>query len=108
MGFPGFPDANFVSEMTGFVTHEDRARWEQKKASSDAELEKARGGLSARGLASQAAKPAMSLAEKTLMSQMHAEQNEERRNTLGKKTKRSFEQYVTEEPVSFDERGPSF
>lgn len=108
MGFPGFPDETFISEMTGFVTHEDREAWERKKAASDAELERARSGLTARGLASKAATPAMSFAEKTITAQMHAEQTEERRNSHRNQTKRTVTTFETEEPVSFDEHGPGF
>lgn len=107
MPIPGFPGESQLSSMFGFVTHEDRARWDQMKASSDAELEKAKNGLSARGLASKAAAPAMSFAEKTITSQMHAEQTEERRNSHGKQTKRTFTTFETEEPVPFQESGPS-
>lgn len=110
MAILGLPDENFLSEMTGFVTHEDREQWDRKKAASDAELEKARGSLSARGLASKAATPAMNFAQQTITAQMHAEQTEERRDSHKKQTKRTggYTTYETTEPVSFDERGPEF
>lgn len=110
MAILGLPDENFISEMTGFVTHEDREAWEQKKAASDAELERARGSLSARGLASKAATPAMNFAQQVITAQMHAEQTEERRDSHRKQSKQTSatKTFQTTEPVSFDERGPEF
>ena len=71
MGLLGFPSADEMSSMMGFVTDEDRAKWDSMKQRSDAELAK-RG--SAEGVASKGVNPALGFAEKSINAQMHGEQ----------------------------------
>jgi hypothetical protein len=99
MALLGFPSENELTSMLGYVTEEDRAKWDQQKDASDKHLEKARSGLTARGLASQAATPAISMAERSIQAQMTGAQTEERRNTRAKQTKRTVTTLETEEPV---------
>lgn len=105
MGMMGFPNEQELTSMLGYVTDEDRKRWEEMKATSDANLENARNGLTARGLASQAASPAISLAEKSVNAQMTSAAMEERRKTQVKQTKRTVTTFETEEPVKSDGHG---
>lgn len=65
--------------MFGFVTSEDRARWNQMKADSDQQLESARSGLTAKGLASQSAAPMIGMAERSINAQMTGEANAQRK-----------------------------
>lgn len=108
MAILGFPNEGEISSMMGFVTEEDREKWERMKAASDSRLEASRRGLSARGLASEVAMPAMNIAERSINAQLHAARNEEARNTQVKETKRTVTTFTKEEPVAFDEYGPEF
>lgn len=102
----GFPSEREVSSMLGFVTHEDRAKWDQMKEASDKQLEATRSGLTAKGLASQGATPAISMVEKSINAQMTAATMEERRKTQTKQTRRTVTTLETEEPVTgSDEMG---
>lgn len=85
MSILGFPSETELSSMMGYVTDEDRDKWERMKASSDKQIERSRSGLTARGLASQSAAPAISMAEKSINAQMHGEQmaDRERRRKEG-------------------------
>jgi hypothetical protein len=85
MGILGFPSETELSSMMGYVTDEDREKWARMKASSDKQIENSRNGLTARGLASQSAAPAISMAEKSINAQMHGEQmaDRERRRKEG-------------------------
>jgi len=78
MSILGFPNETELASMMGFVTDEDRQKWTQMKESSDKQLEGARSGMTARGLASHSAAPAISLAEKSINAQMQGEQIAER------------------------------
>ena len=78
MTLPGFPNQSQISEMFGYVTAEDKSRWNSQKEASDRALDNSRSGLTAKGLASQAAAPAIGMAEKSINAQMHAEQMSER------------------------------
>jgi hypothetical protein len=73
MSILGFPSTQELTSMLGYVTDQDRAEWEQRKAASDQQLEAARNGLTARGLASQSAAPALSMAEKSIDRQLQGE-----------------------------------
>ncbi|WP_311245260.1 MULTISPECIES: hypothetical protein [unclassified Microbacterium] len=106
MGIMGFPSEHEITSMMGFVNEEDRTRWEKEKAASDARVESARAGLSARGLASTMAQPAMGIAERSINASLHAARTEEARNTTGKQTKRTSTTFISEEPVSSDEYSP--
>lgn len=109
MGMLGFPDAEEMASMMGFVTDEDRDRWKKQKAASDERMESARNGLSARQLASQSAAPAIGLAEKAINAQMTSASIEQRRGTLKKQTnRRTVTTFETEEPVVSDEPGMGF
>jgi hypothetical protein len=78
MSILGFPSETELSSMMGYVTDEDREKWDRMKAASDKQLEGARNGLTAKGLASQSAGPAISMAEKSINAQMQGEQMAER------------------------------
>ena len=78
MSILGFPSETELSSMMGYVTDEDRDKWEKMKASSDKQIENSRSGLTAKGLASQSAGPAISMVEKSINAQMHGEQMAER------------------------------
>lgn len=72
MGLMGIPTADEMASMMGYVTDEDRSKWEAKKARSDAEMQR-RGqvGQSVTG-------PALGMAEKTVHAQMQGEMIAER------------------------------
>ena len=106
MGMMGFPNETELSSMMGFVTDEDREKWDQMKAASDSRLEASRNGLTARGLASKAATPVMSIAERSINAQLQAARNEEARDTMRKQRRRVTEEIITEESVN--DYGPSF
>ena len=72
MGLLGFPNPDEISSMMGYVTDEDRAKWEQMKARSDAELQK----RSEAG--SKMTDPAVSIVERTVNAQMQGEMIAER------------------------------
>lgn len=108
MSILGFPNEAELSSMMGYVTEEDREKWDRMKAASDSRLEASRNGLTARGLASQAAMPAMSIAERSINAELHAARNEEARKTQVKETKRTVTTFTKEEPVSSEEYGPGY
>lgn len=78
MSILGFPSEKELSSMFGYVSDEDREKWNRMKAASDAQVEGAHNGLTARGLASQSANPALHMAEKSIDAQMKGEQMAER------------------------------
>ena len=88
MSILGFPSENEVASMFGFVTDEDRSRWERMKEASDKQLEGAREGLTAKGLASQSAGPMIGMAERSINAQMHGEQMAERKAQRDGRTER--------------------
>ena len=109
MGLLGFPSADEMSSMMGFVTDEDRAKWDSMKQRSDAELAK-RG--SADSVASKGVNPALGFAEKSINAQMTAEQMaiRERARQEGE-IKRTRKTLITEEETDFVEKdsgGPEF
>jgi hypothetical protein len=108
MAIPGFPNEAELSSMMGFVTDEDRERWDKMKAASDKQLDEARSGLTARGLASQSAGPAMHFAERAISAKMTGAEMEARRETSRKETKRTVTTFETVEPVKSDGAGLEF
>lgn len=108
MAILGFPNEAEISSMMGFVTDEDRAKWDRMKEASDRNLEATRGGMTARQLAAQFASPAMSMAERSVTAQLHASRNEQARNTQAKHTKRTITTFTSEEPVSSDDHGMGY
>jgi len=108
MGILGFPNQAEVSAMMGFVTEEDREKWERMKASSDRNLEAARSGMSARQLAAQSATPAMTMAERSVYGDLQAAKQEEARMTQPKRTKRTTTTFTSEEPLSSDDHGMEY
>ena len=91
MGLMGIPTADEMASMMGYVTDEDRSKWEAKKARSDAEMQR-RGqmGQSVTG-------PALGMAEKTVNAQMQGEMIAERERSradrqIKKKTVTTFEE----------------
>jgi hypothetical protein len=78
MSIFGFPSTSELTEMMGYVTDEDHARWDSMKESSDKRREAARTGQTAKGLASQGVAPALGMAEKNINAQIHGEQMAER------------------------------
>ncbi len=105
MGIMGFPSEGELASMMGFVSDEDRKRWEQMKAESDARIAASGKGLSARNLAAQAASPAMSMAERSVTAGLHAARNEQARDTQAKRMRNETRTvtYTSSEPVSSDE-----
>lgn len=72
MGLMGIPTADEMASMMGYVTDEDRSKWEAKKARSDAEMQR-------RGQAGQSVTgPVLGMAEKTVHAQMQGEMIAER------------------------------
>lgn len=108
MSLLGFPSEGEIASMMGYVKEEDRAEWDRRIAASNSRIENARASLSARGLASQIATPAMSIAEKSMNASLHAARNEAARNTTGKQTKRTVTTFTKEEPLSSEEYGPEY
>lgn len=72
MGLLGFPSPDEISSMMGYVTDEDRSKWEQMKNRSDAEIAK-RGEVGSKITA-----PAVSIVERTVNAQMQGEMIAER------------------------------
>lgn len=103
MGILGFPSENELSSMLGFVTDEDREKWRRGREASETRRQETREGLSARGLVSQAAMPAVSIGERVLNAELHAARNESARNTTQKQTKRTVTTFTKEEPLSSEE-----
>jgi hypothetical protein len=108
MSILGFPSEQELTSMMGFVTDKDRDEWDARKDASDRRLESARSGLTAKGLASKSATPAVSMIERTVNSQMTAAQMEARRNTSPKQTRRTVTTLETEEPVQSDGYGMGY
>lgn len=107
MGVLGFPNDNELLSMFGYVTDEDRDKWNRMRESSDRSLEESRSGLTARGLASQSAAPAIGMAEKSINAQMQGEQMAEREAKRKSRTERvtTRTRYYEEEiPESADDR----
>ena len=72
MGLMGIPTADEMASMMGYVTDEDRSKWEAKKARSDAEMQRrCQMGQSVTG-------PVLGMAEKTVNAQMQGEMIAER------------------------------
>lgn len=101
MAILGFPNEAEISSMMGFVTDEDRDKWDQMKAASDKNLAATRNGLTARGLASQAALPGMNLAEQAVNSRMRAAHNVQADRTTGSRA-RVRETIIEETPITDD------
>lgn len=106
MGLLGFPSESEITGMFGYVTPDDRRKWDQTAAESNQRVDAARDRLSARGLASQVAQPAMDIAGRSINASLHAARTEEARKTQGKQTKSTFTLFTKEEPVSSEEYGP--
>lgn len=75
----GFPSKKDMSEMFGFVTPEDQAKWAQ-----DREASKQANPGTAQQMAAQSIKPALDLAERGIRAQMHGAQNEAQRGAQAK------------------------
>lgn len=107
MGVLGIPNDNELLSMFGYVTDEDRAKWNSMREASDRSLEESRNGMTARDLASKSAAPAIGMAEKSINAQMHGEQMAEREAQRRGRTQRvtTRERYYEEEiPDGADDR----
>lgn len=80
MSFMGFPSRRDMSEMFGFVTNEDKAKWEQER---DANQKSGSSGTASE-MASKSAGPALDLARKGVQAQMHGAQTEAQRGAQAK------------------------
>lgn len=94
----GFPNQGELLSMMGFVTNDDRAKWDSQKAASDKAL--SGNGKTAGGLASKATAPAFGLAEKAMTAKLHAASTEEQRDTRAKRTRTVITETT---PLSVDE-----
>lgn len=108
MSISGFPSERELSDMFGYVTQEDREKWDKESEAADQRRERARNGLSARGLASNAVAPIISQAENVMNRQMSATLVEEKRNTLGKQSKRTITTIESEQPLQSDSHEMGF
>lgn len=95
MGLLGFPSGKDLSEMFGFVTDEDRAKWEQQR---EANKEKTPG--TAQDMASKSIAPALDMAKHGVQAQMHGAQYEAQRGAQPKQKSR----VVTRETVTEQSR----
>lgn len=75
----GFPSKKDMSEMFGFVTPEDQAKWAQ-----DREANQAAAPGTARDMAAKSMKPALDLAERGIRAEMHGAQTEAQRGAQAK------------------------
>lgn len=78
MGVFGIPSENELLSMFGYVSDEDREKWNRKNAASGRGSDGANQGATAKGLASKAAAPVIAMAEKSINAQMQGEQTAER------------------------------
>lgn len=110
MKIPGFPSEEDILQSFGYVTDEDRSRWQQMKEASDQRMAQSGSSLSARELAAQATSPAVSLAERSIQAQMVGAQTAEER--AGRDTRKVQVRHtttrtrVTEEDFSESADGP--
>lgn len=101
MGILGFPTPGELVSMMGYVTEEDRNKWDQMKESSDKHREAGQGGLTAKNLASRSLNPALGMAEKSINAQIHGEQMAERER---RRREDEVQVEVTEKRTSFRPR----
>lgn len=92
-----------MTEMFGFVTPEDKAKWEQQR---EANKQKPAPGT-AQEMASKSAAPALDLAKKGVQAQMHGAQTEAQRGNRAKVVTRET---VMEQSRNVDDSsyGPEF
>lgn len=91
MGAFGFPSGKDMSEMFGYVTEEDRTKWEQER---QARQESTPG--TAHDMASKSIAPALDMAKHGVQAQMHGAQFEAQRGGQPKQRQR----VVTRETVT--------
>ena len=107
MGVLGFPSGKDMSEMFGYVTDEDRAKWDQQR---EANKEKQPG--TAADMASKSVAPAMDMAKQGVQAQMHGAQYEAQRGAQPKERTRVVRETVTEQSRNVDTSdtgyGPEF
>lgn len=89
----GFPSKRDMSDMFGYVTEEDQAKWEKQREAS-----KKSTPSTARQLASESIKPALELARHGVRAQMHGAQNEAQRGDQAK------QRVVTRETITEQSR----
>lgn len=111
MKIPGFPSEEEILSSFGYVTDEDRDRWDRMKAASDERMAASGTRLSARELAAQAASPAVSMAERGIQAQMVGAQTAEEGVSRAARPKVRVEHTttrtrVTEEEVKEGADGP--
>lgn len=107
MGTLGFPSGKDLSEMFGFVTEEDRSKWEQQR-----EAGKKKQPGTAADMASKSVAPAMDMAKQGVQAQMHGAQYEAQRGAQPKQKTRVVRETVTEQSRNIDPSdsgyGPDF
>lgn len=104
----GFPSNKDLSEMFGYVTEEDRDKWEQ-----DREARKKKTPGTAREMADKSIAPALDMARQGVQAQMHGAQYEAQRGAQPKQKSRVVtRETVTEQSrnidASEDSYGPDF
>ena len=103
----GFPSGKDISEMFGFVTEEDRSKWEQQR-----EANKQKQPGTAADMASKSVAPAMDMVKQGVQAQMHGAQFEAQRGAQPKQKTRTVRETVTEQSHNIDASdtgyGPEF
>lgn len=104
----GFPSEKDMSEMFGFVTPEDREKWQQKR---EASKQKGAPGT-AQEMAGKSIKPALDLAKHGVRAQLHGAQTEAQRGAQAKQKIRVTRERVTEQSQNIEgdstDFGPEF
>jgi hypothetical protein len=93
----GFPSGKDMAEMFGYVTEEDRSKWEQQREASKKESPG-----TAQDMASKSIAPALDMAKRGVQAQMHGAQYEAQRGAQPKQRSRVIRQTVTEQSRNVD------
>lgn len=98
----GFPSEEELSSMFGFVTEEDRSRWDQMKSASDGELaEKRRPTRHGRNVMNQGSTATTGFAERAMNSKLNAQENKRVRDDRPRV--RTEKTYISEKDASPDD-----
>lgn len=100
MGLMGLPSGKDMAELFGYVTPEDKAKWEQ-----DREASKQSSPGTAKEMANKSMAPAMDMAKRGVQAQMHGAQNEAQR---GAQPKQKVEWLENVDVNKNDGYGPDF
>lgn len=94
----GFPSGKDLVEMFGYVTDEDRTKWEQQREASKKENTPG----TAQEMANRSIAPALEMAQHGVQAQMHGAQYEAQRGAQPKQRSRVIRQTVTEQSRNVD------